>query len=382
MLCCQKLEWSAEKANELFAGNGNRVQNEPADKHSIDYAAWIQPWSAEKVNELFAWQWQRVQNEPADKHSIDYAAWTRRWDKDRMLKVAREQCATAFDILDNGKIRDLAALESLPYNQSINGGVWYQAILKDTAAPPTPSRSSCHGSSRRARPNEFGRSQVPVTEMNRICPVEILENMRITRRLNEIRQQANAAFTTLHTGGEFDIAVLAYHSLLDWDDYKDFARVRIPVYGSGSIFRHRRTAQYMDRRSAKECRPTRRHHRRTSYAAYKLANQDIWSADVVIYDEAAYRKRYRCAFFVAVAKMPQLHYYRVRFGDMFDNYPAVQEGYTDIHIIYVYYALMSRRSRPGLDWSLLEHRVAQEVIVHRDFIQGIQEALDQGIAFP
>ncbi|RYP41547.1 hypothetical protein DL768_010463 [Monosporascus sp. mg162] len=92
-------------------------------------------WSAEKVDELFAWQWQRVRNEPADKHSIDYAAWTRRWDKDRMLKVAREQCAAAFSILDNGKTRDLATFESLPYSQSINGGVWYLAILKDTAAP-------------------------------------------------------------------------------------------------------------------------------------------------------------------------------------------------------------------------------------------------------
>ncbi|RYP49706.1 hypothetical protein DL768_004642 [Monosporascus sp. mg162] len=52
---------------------------------------------------------------------------------------------------------------------------------------------------------------------------------------------------------------------------------------------------------------------------------------------------YRHAFLVVVARMPRIKRYRVRLGDMFDNYPPSQEGNTDIHKTYAYYALMLLR---------------------------------------
>ncbi|RYP84201.1 hypothetical protein DL770_005243 [Monosporascus sp. CRB-9-2] len=240
----------------------------------------------------------------------------------------------SVDILDNGRIRDLAALESLPYDETTNGGVWCQTILKDSAAPKAFKILLVTAAA--AVPDletitidkwevvevaDFGSPLTTWTRLGRhffantvdkdrlssvldkhrsppirfyapTYPVEILEYMQVTRRLDEIRQQANAAFTTLPTGGEFDATLLAYHFLLDLDDYKH---------------------------SPASTNPSLRIQKRSPRWPYTVASHKILS-----YVEA--------------------------FGDQ-DLTGAYQNTASP-----------------------------QELIVHMDFIQGTQEALDQGIA--
>ncbi|RYP50131.1 hypothetical protein DL768_004248 [Monosporascus sp. mg162] len=119
-------------------------------------------------------------------------------------------------------------------------------------------------------------------------PVKILEYMQVTQRLDEIRKQAKAASTTLHSGGELNAAALAYHILLDSDYNGDFARVHESQFTDPEGFAAT-AALYNTWIDAALKQAVQRADAiiGTSYAAYKLANQGIWSADVVIHDEAA-----------------------------------------------------------------------------------------------
>ncbi|RYP81133.1 hypothetical protein DL769_002142 [Monosporascus sp. CRB-8-3] len=156
-------------------------------------------------------------------------------------------------------------------------------------------------------------------------PTRIPEYMRVTRRLDEIRQQANAAFTTLHTGGELDAAAMAYHILLD--DYKDFARVHELQFSDPEAFSEMATQynSWIDTALKKAVRLADTIIG-TSYAAYKLANQGIWSADVVIHDEAA--RATEPETLTAWACFPHA-YVRVTVGDPKQS-PAISLS-TDVH---------------------------------------------------
>lgn len=92
-------------------------------------------WSAAQTDELFFWLWDRIQRDGAELLQVNYPASCKKWKKEDILKIAREHCAASFELLDQGKIRDLAALESLPFDRLEQGGVWYCAILKDSAVP-------------------------------------------------------------------------------------------------------------------------------------------------------------------------------------------------------------------------------------------------------
>ncbi|RYP17579.1 hypothetical protein DL765_004434 [Monosporascus sp. GIB2] len=95
-------------------------------------------------------------------------------------------------------------------------------------------------------------------------------------------------FHHTHTGGELDAAALAYHILLESGDYKDFARVHESQFTDPGAF-SAMAAEYNTWIDAALKNAVQRADTiiGTSYAAYKLANQGIWSADVVIHDEAA-----------------------------------------------------------------------------------------------
>ncbi|RYP71428.1 hypothetical protein DL771_004795 [Monosporascus sp. 5C6A] len=116
----------------------------------------------------------------------------------------------------------------------------------------------------------------------------ILEYMESKKRLCDIREQANNAQARLNRGGETDASEVAWHLLLsDTNSYPDFEELHEAQFTDPEGFSEN-SKTYSEWVVDALRRAIGMAHTiiGTSYAAYKLWTQEIWTAEIIFHDEA------------------------------------------------------------------------------------------------